>query len=300
MSTPTDRSDDELRALRARAYGPDADIHDDPVAMARLHELETLARERTPAPSVPPPQTPMDADAPRAAADTPETGGVPAPAIPGRGEVAPPAPSPAGGPPGSPAADVTPGRVDDSTPDDVRAPDDGIPDPSTEHGEHPTTRTPWWRRRLPLLWACSVVAGVLIGVGLTLGVQAMDAGGVAVLHEDPDGQWPDGLFGTPSGDHLVFEDFYGLSVVAQSMPTGPNAAPIPCVLVFRGDGDNVSFGTSGCGAGRFPAQASFVVDGGSPKALRDRFPEGTPMQFVLDGSQVRVYADDPIVVEPTP
>lgn len=31
----------ELRALRARAYGPDADIQDDPVALARLDELES-------------------------------------------------------------------------------------------------------------------------------------------------------------------------------------------------------------------------------------------------------------------
>lgn len=34
----------ELAALRRRAYGPDADIHDDPDALARLVELERLAR----------------------------------------------------------------------------------------------------------------------------------------------------------------------------------------------------------------------------------------------------------------
>lgn len=33
----------ELAALRARAYGPDADIHRDPKALARLAELEGLA-----------------------------------------------------------------------------------------------------------------------------------------------------------------------------------------------------------------------------------------------------------------
>ncbi|GAA3660709.1 hypothetical protein [Microbacterium marinilacus] len=32
--------DAELRALRARAYGPTADIHDDPIAVARLRQLE--------------------------------------------------------------------------------------------------------------------------------------------------------------------------------------------------------------------------------------------------------------------
>ena len=35
----------ELRLLRARAYGPASDIHDDPGAVARLDELERLARE---------------------------------------------------------------------------------------------------------------------------------------------------------------------------------------------------------------------------------------------------------------
>ena len=34
----------ELEALRRRAFGPDADIHDDPAALARLIELEDLAR----------------------------------------------------------------------------------------------------------------------------------------------------------------------------------------------------------------------------------------------------------------
>ncbi|MEV8274365.1 hypothetical protein [Microbacterium sp. NPDC077184] len=37
---------EELRALRARAFGPGADIHDDPVARERLRELETLVQER--------------------------------------------------------------------------------------------------------------------------------------------------------------------------------------------------------------------------------------------------------------
>ncbi len=49
-------TDDELRALRARAFGPNADIHDDPAAMRRLHELE---RRRT---EVVQPTAPSDAD----------------------------------------------------------------------------------------------------------------------------------------------------------------------------------------------------------------------------------------------
>ena len=41
---PTER---ELAALRARAYGPDADIHLDARAVARLQELEGIAEART-------------------------------------------------------------------------------------------------------------------------------------------------------------------------------------------------------------------------------------------------------------
>ena len=40
---------DELRMLRARAYGPAADILDDPDALARLRELEDRAQTPTPA-----------------------------------------------------------------------------------------------------------------------------------------------------------------------------------------------------------------------------------------------------------
>ena len=39
----------ELDALRRRAYGPDADILDDALALSRLRELEELARGRSPA-----------------------------------------------------------------------------------------------------------------------------------------------------------------------------------------------------------------------------------------------------------
>lgn len=43
----------ELADLRRRAYGPAADIARDPVALARLHELEDLLREEEPANVVP-------------------------------------------------------------------------------------------------------------------------------------------------------------------------------------------------------------------------------------------------------
>ena len=51
----------ELRALRARAYGPDADIDADRAARARLAELESSARA---AASAPEPARPTPTDVP--------------------------------------------------------------------------------------------------------------------------------------------------------------------------------------------------------------------------------------------
>lgn len=58
MATPVG---DELRALRARAYGPDADIQHDPVAQRRLAKLED-DRRRPPLAVVPTPEPDDPAD----------------------------------------------------------------------------------------------------------------------------------------------------------------------------------------------------------------------------------------------
>lgn len=68
----------ELAALRARAYGPDADIAADPPALARLRELEILARPAPnpsgilagdPTADAPPPSGGPDVEPPRSPAD---------------------------------------------------------------------------------------------------------------------------------------------------------------------------------------------------------------------------------------
>ncbi len=81
-----DSFEDELRALRSRAYGPDADIGGDPDALARLRHLESQTRtgaliEVPPRPPTPPlPAEPAisftaPSDEPPA---TPDAGSVPA------------------------------------------------------------------------------------------------------------------------------------------------------------------------------------------------------------------------------
>jgi len=68
----------ELEALRRRAFGPDADIHDDPAALERLIELEDLARPAVP--NVPAEATPAASEPPRdlvSAAATPHVASPP-------------------------------------------------------------------------------------------------------------------------------------------------------------------------------------------------------------------------------
>ncbi|HET8926776.1 MAG TPA: hypothetical protein VFN24_02990 [Microbacterium sp.] len=72
---------DELRTLRARAYGPAADIHDDPAALERLRQLESWGRTppRPPDPASSPPAADAGAPNPETADRTPAS---PPPASP--------------------------------------------------------------------------------------------------------------------------------------------------------------------------------------------------------------------------
>lgn len=304
MSTPTDPAPDELRTLRERAYGPAADIHDDPVALARLHELENAGRAADGAvtSASPAPASSATDASPLSTAATGEpvgTLGATGPTDP-QAAVSTAAAFPAAAPVTGAAPDEELGPLADAAPDAATTSPRGILDsPDTTHAMRDAApQRPWWRRHLAVVWAGSVVAALLLGIGLTIGVQALEAGRVAVLNEDPDADWP-AYFGTADGGHKRFEKFHGLSVAVQSMQVTEHGMPVPCVLVYADGGDNPRFGASACGAGRFPAQAAMLVDEGSPIELREQFPVGTALLFVLDGSQVNVYAQAPDVVQPS-
>jgi len=270
MSTPTDpSSDDELRALRARAYGPLADIHDDPVALARLQELESQQRNAA-APVV-------DEPSPLALfEEAPDAGTAPPPAA----EAGAPDPVPGYGAPDAPGT-----------------PEDGIPSPDMAADEPERGARPWWRRTR-VLWAASLVAAVLFGVGLTLSVQSVTAGKVATLGVDEDAEWPSSFGDRPPGGQQ-FDDFHGMSVL--SYPQGFSGDPSQICLYALSNADgNGTVGAAGCGSGAFPASAALTVSEQLPRELREAFPVGTALQFVLDGEQVHVYAKAPGVGEPTP
>jgi hypothetical protein len=308
MSTPTDSSRDELAALRERAYGLNADIHDDPAALARLSELEEQAAAANIAALSARTGMSTNGGSPRRSAVDDEEDAEPAaltlPAAEETDAAAARDPTtPGGDGPGSPApaalgtldADTGTGGTDAA--DSRGDAGDDVVDPDAEGADAAPAR-PWWRR-IPVLWAASVVAAVLVGVALTLLVQSMEAGKVGVLQVDPEAEWPEDVWAGETEDSVAFETFYGLTVLSQPQVTGDGTQPpVPCLIVFSGVGDNPSYLGGSCGAGSFPAEAVFIVGRQAPSELRDRFPVGTAMQFVLDGEQVHIYAREPGIVEP--
>ncbi len=63
------------------------------------------------------------------------------------------------------------------------------------------------------------------------------------------------------------------------------------VTAQEAQGISGNFVYGGCGAGIFPATVELVVADGMPDAFVERFPIGTSVQFVFDGENVGVFAD---------
>ncbi|HEY9307204.1 MAG TPA: hypothetical protein VIP82_05310 [Microbacterium sp.] len=319
MSTPTDLPLDELRALQARAYGRDADIQSDPAALARLHELEARASAARTGSTVPTADAaPAQPAAPAAQEGLPETadrhqavsggdrvgtdaaagvsGGIttrssgePAPGSDASAPVTGATTLPGAGTPGDVAEPAGTGSGSAAA-----EPVAGVDTPTSEVSAQTPAR-PWWRR-IPVLWAASVVAALLIGAGVSAWIQNLEEGRVAVLREDSDAEWPDMFFGARPADGLVFDGFHGLTVLSFPQSVAQGSAQTCLYILTPPDG----FGAGSCAAGSYPASASMEVVSSSPEALRDRFPLGTSLQFVLEDSTVQVYAREPSIVEQTP
>jgi hypothetical protein len=195
---------------------------------------------------------------------------------------------------GVPAAGSAAGVAGSGAASAADSPVAGVDAPPSDASADAPTR-PWWRR-LPVLWAASVVAALIIGAGLSLWIQNLEAGRVAVLSEDSGAEWPDTFFGARPADARVFEDFHGLIVLSLSQSVAQGSAQTCLYILTPPDG----FGAGSCAARSYPASASMEVVRSSPEALRDRFPLGTSLQFVLEGSTVQVYAREPSIVEQTP
>ncbi|PZU49595.1 MAG: spermidine/putrescine ABC transporter permease [Microbacterium sp.] len=257
---------DELAALRARAYGPHADIDADPVARARLRQLEDALRAAAAAEEAPGAE-PVEAQASRPARPEP---------VAVEADRQAPAASADAEPAAAAAADI-------------------------ESPRSPGPRPIAWGWLAA--WAASILV-VAVGVGaLVFSLAsirpvnpATGAVQIATLDEPYEG---DRLDGFRSFTGVAFEDaylFHGLVVV--SSEHGIFSAGTDCLLVTEADDfapNSNSFDGdifSACGAGPFPATVSLVVDAGSGEELRAEFPLGTALQFVSDGKAVGVFRDD--------
>ncbi|WP_295832724.1 hypothetical protein [uncultured Microbacterium sp.] len=250
---------EELRLLRARAYGPHADIADDAAAVARLRELEDLERQdRVP----PPPRSPVTSAAAAA---------------------------------GSRAAVVTPDGESDEEEDEDEDGDDG---PRVRPALVGSKRRLWvWAASLAVVAALASAATAasltLVPVSAAAGAPQVDT-----LVPAPDAAVPP-VFGQRTGAERAYENYYGIAAFTGRSPTDATENRIPCLYLLDADEmgkDDTrafrgNFVYGGCGAGVFPATVQFVVADGMPDAFIQRFPIGTSMQFVFDGENVGVFSD---------
>lgn len=244
----------ELRMLRARAYAPNADIHEDPAALARLEELEqAIAAEKA---RLREPSVEASESEPRSADDS---------------------------------------DVDAATEAEGRDAPELVPDADTDTEPEREEALARSGRRILMLGAIVLIAAVLTTAGLTyLAVRTAQADPrtVATLSADPAREIPEEL-----GRGTVYQAFAGLSpVVMEPYWMGPPGTKCLAIvpsssLVSPSTYEEVAM--SSCEAGSFPAAVQLTVtdSGRLPNELRERFPQGTSLQFVLEDSSVVVLSD---------
>jgi hypothetical protein len=258
---------DELEQLRARAYGPAADIHTDVAAQQRLRELEALAR----APETVSESSPVAA-AQRDAGEQPRQ-------------------EPADAPP------VVGTSIDErrKEPADEAA-------VASETASAPRRRL---SRTVRLLWAGSVVATAAITAVCTYGLVAMTpvsvssgAPQIATLQPQALVEVPAGWFG--AGPSSRTWEFYGLTLfeTANGMYGGNGddclmvitTADIPAEGESTDNWSVSGLSTGACSVGAFPATVEVRVDSSVPEELRAAFPDSS-LQFVKRGDEIGVFQD---------
>jgi hypothetical protein len=158
------------------------------------------------------------------------------------------------------------------------------------------------RKRVAVLWVSSLLAvALVVGVVTAFTVpRTSTAGGVrhvGSMTQDPDFQWPE-FFGPQEPGAQGFTDFYGMTALTGNRLFGAEAADtcmlvVPTAQIHHDAAALTGPILNGCGAGAFRATVQLIVQGDLPAPLLERFPQGTALQFVLDGDRVDVYSDAP-------
>ncbi len=290
---------DELAALRRRAYGPDADIHEDVAAVARLRELEELARRAEETAAV------QDVDGTPSATDTVET---PSPGTVITDQQTTVAVGRNGSP--APVADpVAQGAASDSTAeprdDPDASPDADADGDATEEAPAPAEPEPPRRgivglwRRIPR-WAIAVVAvvvGAAAGVGLAAAAAAQPAARLAIdsTHVGSDIVFlPDGAlvyYELTQDDIRVHAMFGDLQVIS-----GINDSDEECLFAAVGE----RWLNGGCAPAEFGAVIDITDDYGLQELTDPDLPQGSTIRLILEGEVVEVWVhigDGPRIIE---
>lgn len=251
-----DSLDDELAALRRRAYGPGADISADDDALTRLRALEQRQRARRV----------LDTATADSGSDTARakrsSDGSDQPTV-------------------AVAADASPD------------PFSGVDDESSPAPEATGDPEDASRRRIPwrsLLGACALtaVAVVAVTVPVTLWVAALPEQPYAVLH--PIDAPPNTVFFSPESEAQRFEDFLGMHVSTGALDYQQGR----CILVElqpdRAD-EFDSGGTRGaCSAPGFEAVIDVsAVDSELSATARAALGDVTAVRFAVVGDEVHVF-----------
>lgn len=255
----------ELAALRRRAYGPHADIHEDAAALARLNALEDAVRAEE------------DAAAHRDRAIRAAEWN------PGRDESPVSTNRPTQAAAAAPAAPATPKVWEVGV-----SPEPGVEEqPSESATVAPVAARARWWRRLPR-WAPVVLAGVIgLIVGL-LGPTLMPPFPETTLHkvgpigaDAPVDEEMGMMFGADEGSAQLYESFRGLDVwTVTSEESGR------CLAVT----DDGAWLGAGCAGEPLTVYADVrVYAGQEPEVLAGDLAEGSLIRFELRGDSVDVW-----------
>ncbi|MWJ15406.1 hypothetical protein DOU15_05800 [Clavibacter michiganensis subsp. michiganensis] len=164
--------------------------------------------------------------------------------------------------------------------------DPAIDERDADDDDAPASRAPAPRRRTAILWAASALVAVGATVALTSGLASMTGRDVGTVALDPNRPVPDRWDDWYQDVATGVGEFHGLTVIGLENPEDAAA----CVTVVAPRFARGTNPVGGCAAGSFPARGVLTVTGDMPAELRDEFPEGTALEFVLEGGSVRVTA----------
>jgi hypothetical protein len=148
------------------------------------------------------------------------------------------------------------------------------------------------KQKVLVLWAASVVAAVLTTASITSWLHKPPGSEVAVLTLSAENDLPvyrDEFY----RDVLVSEDFSGLTVIYLRPEFSSRLSDRGCLQIVPTVESATVESAFGCGAGPYPPSVPMTVIETMPESLRDRFPSGTTLRFVLENRSVRVLSSGP-------